>query len=80
MSVDDRLKKIKRILEKHKGKSNQISAGKIGPQIGVEEDATHVQVRGLILQSIKEFCLPVAASSKGYYLICLLYTSPSPRD
>jgi hypothetical protein len=66
---DTRLQEIKEILEEHKGKSNQISAGEIGPQIGVEEDATHVQVRGLILQTIEEFGLPVAASSRGYYLI-----------
>ena len=69
MPVDARLKKIKEILEKHKGKINQISAGEIGLQIGVDEDATHVQVRSLILQVIDAFRLPVAAASRGYYLI-----------
>ncbi len=69
MSSDPQLLKIKEILEKHLGKGNQISAGAIGPQIGINEDATHVQTRGLILQTIEEFNLPVAAGSRGYYLI-----------
>jgi hypothetical protein len=69
MSSDARTQKIQKILENHRGKSNQISAGEIGQQIGIDEDATHVQVRGLILQTIEKFHLPAAASSRGYYLI-----------
>lgn len=69
MLSDARLHRIKEILEKHRGKDNQISAGEIGPQIGINEDAIHVQVRGLILQAIEEFRLPVAAGNRGYYLI-----------
>ncbi len=56
-------------MENHQGKNNQISAGEIGRQIGIDEDATHVQVRGLILQAIEQFKLPVAGGSRGYYLI-----------
>jgi hypothetical protein len=66
---DARTQKIKIILENHQGKNNQISAGEIGRQIGIDEDATHVQVRGLILQAIEQFKLPVAGGSRGYYLI-----------
>lgn len=69
MQGDAQLERIKEILETHRGKENQISAGDIGPQIGIREDATHVHVRGLILQVIERFRLPVAASSRGYYLI-----------
>ncbi len=69
MSSEARTQKIKEILEKHQGKNNQISAGEIGRQIGIDEDATHVQVRGLILQTIEQFNLPVAGGSRGYYLI-----------
>jgi hypothetical protein len=69
MQGDAQLDRIKEILETHRGKENQISAGAIGPQIGILEDATHVQVRGLIRQAIERFRLPVAASSRGYYLI-----------
>ena len=68
MLSDTQLNKIKKILENHRGKEHQISAGEIGPQIGVHEDATHVQVRGLILQAIEKFSLPVAGGSRGYYL------------
>ncbi len=69
MQGDAQLIKIKEIIEAHRGKENQISAGDIGPQIGIHEDATHVQVRSLIRQAIKIVRLPIAAGNKGYYLI-----------
>lgn len=69
MSSDSQLQRIKEILENHRGRSNQISAGEIGQQIGIDEDATHVQTRGLILQTIEKFHLPVAGGNRGYYLI-----------
>ena len=69
MQGDAQLNRIKEIIETHRGKENQISAGDIGPQIGIHEDATHVQVRGLIRQAIERLRLPIAASSRGYYLI-----------
>ena len=69
MSFDRRNKEIKEILEKNRGKNNQISAGEIGRRIGIDEDATHVQVRGLILQTIQQYKLPVAGGNRGYYLI-----------
>ena len=69
MSLDSRLQMIKEILENHQGKNNQISAGEIGRQIGIDEDATHVQTRGLILETIEQLKLPVAGGNRGYYLI-----------
>ncbi|MGP7976836.1 MAG: hypothetical protein ACLPOQ_06910, partial [Desulfobaccales bacterium] len=66
---DAQLNRIKEIIETHRGKENQISAGEIGLQIGIREDATHVQVRSLIRQAIERLILPIAASSRGYYLI-----------
>lgn len=69
MTSDAQLLKIKEILENHRGKENQISSGKIGPQIGIYEDATHVQVRSLIRDVIEKLKLPVAGGSRGYYLI-----------
>jgi len=69
MTFDPRINQIKEILEQHRGKSNQISAGEVGPMVGINEDPTHFQTRKLILQTIKRFQLPVAASSRGYYLI-----------
>lgn len=49
MPSDARTQKIKEILEKRRGKNKQISADEIGHLIGIDEDVTHVQVRGLIL-------------------------------
>ena len=60
---------IKKIIENHVGKENQISAREIGRQIGIFEDATHTQARKLIMNTIKHFNLPAAGSSKGYYLL-----------
>ncbi|BBO91976.1 hypothetical protein [Desulfosarcina ovata] len=65
----DQLNKIKEILENHVGKENQISSGDIGPQIGIQEDATHVQVRNLIREAIEKLRIPIGGSSRGYYLI-----------
>jgi len=69
MTSANQLSRIKNILENHRGKNNQISAGKIGPQIGIHEDATHVQVRSLIRDAIEKLNLPVGGGSRGYYLI-----------
>ena len=69
MTSDNQLLRIKEILESHRGKENQISSGKIGPQIGIYEDATHVQVRSLIRNAIEKLKLPVGGGSRGYYLI-----------
>jgi len=69
MSKDELLFAIKDIIVDHQGKDNQISADEIGPMVGIYEDATHVQTRASILKTIEKFKLPVAASSRGYYLI-----------
>ncbi|WP_299978896.1 hypothetical protein [Desulfobacula sp.] len=69
MITKSQLEKIKEILENHVGRENQISSGKIGPAIGIYEDATHVQVRKLILEAIEKLHLPVGGSNRGYYLI-----------
>ncbi len=69
MQGDAQLDKIREILETHRGKGNQISAGDIGQQIGIRKDTTHVKVNCLIRQVIEKFKLPVAGSNRGYYLI-----------
>ena len=66
MSTDAHLNRIKEILEDHVGKENQISSGDIGPEIGIHEDATHVQVRGLIREAIEKFNLPVMYKDIGF--------------
>ncbi|MBW1699652.1 MAG: hypothetical protein JRH18_17215 [Deltaproteobacteria bacterium] len=69
MASDTQLHKIKEILENHIGKENQISSGEIGPEIGIYEDATHVQVRNLIREAIEKLRLPIGGGNRGYYLI-----------
>ena len=69
MAMDAQLNRIKEILEARVGRENQISSGEIGPEIGIHEDATHVQVRSLIREAIEKLRLPVGGSSRGYYLI-----------
>lgn len=69
MATDAQLNRIKEILEAHVGRENQISAGEIGPEIGINEDATHVQVRNLIREAIEKLRLPIGGSNRGYYLI-----------
>ena len=63
------LKKINEILLNHKGKQNRITSGKIASQIGIKEDDTHARTRALILECAKEYKLPLAADTRGYYLI-----------
>ena len=63
------LKKLERILLKHKGKQNRITSGKIALELGISEDATHAKTRALILECAKEYKLPLAADTRGYYLI-----------
>lgn len=69
MASDAQLNRIKEILENHVGKENQISSGEIGPEIGIHEDATHVQVRNLIREAIEKLKLPIGGGNKGYYMI-----------
>ena len=69
MAAGAQLNRIKEIIEDHVGRDNQISSGKIGPEIGIHEDATHVQVRNLILEAIEKLRLPIGGSNRGYYLI-----------
>lgn len=63
------LSEIKRILEEHKGKRNEVSAQIIEEKFGNPKDATHSKARDLIKQCIERFHLPIAANDKGYYYI-----------
>lgn len=57
------------ILNEHKGKDNAITSAEIACELGISEDATHAITRSLIFQAIERFCLPVAATVKGYYIV-----------
>lgn len=69
MATLEQLRRIETIIKKHVGKENQISSGEIGPEIGIHEDATHVQVRNIIREAIERLNLPIGGGNKGYYLI-----------
>ncbi len=56
-------------MKNHIGKENQISSGEIGPALGIHEDATHVQVRSLIHETIEKLKIPIGGGNRGYYLI-----------
>lgn len=63
------IEQIKDILHQHKGKKNRITASAIAAEIGIVENATHAKTRALILECAKAHKLPLAADTKGYYLI-----------
>lgn len=76
MVNEEILLKIKKIMEQHKGKANQISAGKIAKILDLKQEDTHVEPREYIYQTIKKYRLPIAGGSKGYYFI----TNKTERD
>ena len=61
--------RIKVILDDHKGKKNRITASTIASTIGIVENATYAKTRALIFECAKKYKLPLAADTKGYYLI-----------
>lgn len=63
------LEKIRDILLLHKGKNNPITSAKIASMIDIIEDDTHAQTRALILKCAETYKLPLAANTRGYYLI-----------
>lgn len=63
------IKQIKDILIEHKGKKNRITASTIAAKIGIVENATYAKTRALIFECAKAHKLPLAADTKGYYLI-----------
>jgi len=65
---EEKLRKIKEIILKHKGKANAIKSRRIAAMVGIEEDATHGTTRGLITKLYEEK-LPIGACGKGYFLI-----------
>ena len=65
----DKVKKIKDILQQHCGRNNKITSSEIANLLNITEDDTHATTRGLILESAKKYNLPLAADTRGYYLI-----------
>ena len=63
------LEQIKMILLAHKGKKNRITSGKVAEELEIFENATYAKTRSLIFECAKTYKLPLAADTKGYYLI-----------
>ncbi len=61
--------KLRDILLLHKGKHNKITSAQIADYLGIDEDDTHAQTRALILSVAEEYNIPLAADTRGYYII-----------
>jgi len=67
---EERERKVKEILMKHRGKENAIPASQIAHQIGLDEGETYSETRGLVLGAARKYQLPIAATTQnGYYFI-----------
>lgn len=66
MSVHER---IRDILINHIGKENTITAPEIAELINIESGPSGVNIRDKILEAIILCHLPIATTSKGYYLL-----------
>lgn len=65
---EERLRKIRQIILKHKGRANAIKSKTIATMVGINEDDTHIGTRSLITKLVKEG-LPIGACDNGYFLI-----------
>ena len=69
MLKEDILLKVKKLMERHKGAANSISAGEIASRLDLKQEDTHVEPRKYIYQAMKQYRIPIGAGGKGYYLI-----------
>lgn len=65
----DELEKVKQILEKHQGKGNSISAGKIEQILGYPTEDTHAKGRKLVERCAKKYGIPVSGDISGYFIM-----------
>lgn len=63
------IEKIRNILLKHIGKNNKITSKEIAKLLHIDEDDTHSKTRQLIYECAKKYKLPLAANTRGYFLI-----------
>ncbi|WP_121820535.1 hypothetical protein [Halostella salina] len=60
---------VKQILLNHKGEDNPISSREINEEIGVDDIGSFPSTRAIIRELVMDDYLPVAASTKGYFVI-----------
>lgn len=63
------LELVRQLLEQHRGKGNEISAGDIERLLGYPRDDTHVKGRKLVKQCAKQFGMPISGDASGYFLM-----------
>lgn len=68
-ATDNDLVKVAAILADHRGKDNPITSREIAEVTGLDSLDSAPKTRGVIRQLTNEFGLPIAASTKGNYLI-----------
>ena len=69
MNKGELLLKVNEIMQKHIGRRNSISAGRIAEMLGLKEEDTHVEPRKYLRQCIEELKVPLGAGPKGFYII-----------
>ena len=69
MRRDEILKQIKKIMEKHKGKKNSISAGEIAKVLNLKQENTHVEPRMYFYETMETYKIPIAGGGRGYYIV-----------
>lgn len=65
----DELEFIKQIIEDHRGKGNEISAGVIEEMLGFPKDDTHAKGRRLIKKCAGKYNIPLGGNDSGYYIM-----------
>ena len=69
MTKNQILSEIKKIMLKHKGKRNAISAGEIAKMLNLKQEDTHVEPRKYLYEAMKKYGIPIAGGGKGYYIV-----------
>ena len=60
---------VRDILLLHKGKKNRITSSEVADALGIVENVTYAKTHALIFDCANTYGLPLAADTKGYYLI-----------
>lgn len=68
-ATDNDLVKVAAILADHRGADNPITSGEIAEATDLDTHDSTPKTRGVIRELTEDYGLPIAASTKGYYLI-----------
>lgn len=68
-TTDNDLVNVAAILADHRGRENAITSGEIAEATNLDTHDSTPKTRGVIRKLTNEYDLPIAASTKGYYMI-----------